>query len=90
MISAPLSETYGRRFIYVFVTSIFILGSGFAQNLATPLIYRLLAGIFCSFPLAVGAGTILDIWSSKHSSTAMVLLFLTAFLGLALGSLVGG
>ena len=93
MISAPLSETYGRRFIYVFVTPIsllFILGAGFAKNLATLLVCRFLAGALGSAPLAVGAGTIMDIWSGVHGARAMVLFFLTAFLGPALGSLVGG
>ncbi|KAH7205377.1 major facilitator superfamily domain-containing protein [Fusarium redolens] len=77
MISAPLSETYGRRFIYVYITPIsllFIVGAGFAKNIATLIICRFFAGAIGSSPLAVGAGTIMDIWH--------------AFLGPALGSLV--
>lgn len=93
LISAPLSETYGRRFIYVFLTPIsllFIMGAGFAKNMATLLVCRFFAGTFGSSPLAVGAGTIMDIWSGKNSSVAMTLFFTTAFLGPALGSTVGG
>lgn len=93
LISAPLSETYGRRFIYVFLTPIsllFIMGAGFAKNMATLLVCRFFAGTFGSSPLAVGAGTIMDIWSGKHSSVAMTLFFTTAFLGPAVGSAVGG
>ncbi|KAH7168177.1 major facilitator superfamily domain-containing protein [Fusarium sp. MPI-SDFR-AT-0072] len=77
MISAPLSETYGRRFIYVYITPIsllFIVGAGFAKNLATLIICRFFAGAIGSSPLAIGAGTIMDIWH--------------AFLGPTLGSLV--
>jgi MFS family permease len=91
MISAPLSETYGRRFIYVYVTPfslLFIVGAGFAKNIVTIIICRFFAGALGSSPLAVGAGTLMDIWSGKHSSQAMALFFLTAFLGPALGSLV--
>ncbi|EXM12588.1 MFS transporter superfamily [Fusarium oxysporum f. sp. vasinfectum] len=91
MISAPLSETYGRRFIYVYITPIsllFIVGAGFAENIATLIICRFFAGAIGSSPLAVGAGTLMDIWHGKHGSVAMALFFVTAFLGPALGSLV--
>lgn len=92
-ISAPLSETYGRRFSYFFLTPIsllFILGAGFAKNMGTLLVCRFLAGTFGSSPLAVGAGSIMDIWRGRHSAIAMTLFFLTAFLGPVIGSLVGG
>lgn len=93
MISAPLSETFGRRFIYVFVTPIallFILGAGFAKNLAALAVCRLLAGILVSAPLAVGAGTIMDTWTGVYTNRGVVLLMTIAFLGPALGELVGG
>jgi MFS family permease len=93
MVSAPLSETYGRRFIYIFVTPLallFIMGAGFAKNLATLTVCRLLAGILVSAPLAVGAGTIMDIWTGVYTNRGVVLLMAIAFMGPALGSLVGG
>ncbi|KAF7183310.1 hypothetical protein CNMCM7691_003223 [Aspergillus felis] len=93
MVSAPLSETYGRRFIYVFITPLallFILGAGFAKNLATLAVCRVLAGIPISAPLAVGAGTIMDIWTGVYTNRGVVLLMAIAFMGPALGSLVGG
>ena len=58
--------------------------------MATLLVCRFLAGTFGSSPLAVGAGTIMDIWSGKHSTIAMTLFFTTAFLGPTVGSAVGG
>ncbi|GKZ64122.1 hypothetical protein AnigIFM50267_003581 [Aspergillus niger] len=93
MIAAPISETYGRRFIYLVMTPIamfFILGAGFAHNLATLAVCRLLAGMFISAPLAVGAGTIMDVWSGQASGRGVTLLMTTAFLGPAIGSLIGG
>lgn len=93
MVSAPLSETFGRRFIYIFVTPVallFILGAGFARNLATLAVCRLLAGITVSAPLAVGAGTIMDTWSGIYTNRGVIMLMTTAFLGPALGEVVGG
>lgn len=93
MVSAPLSETFGRRFIYIFVTPVallFILGAGLARNLATLAVCRLLAGITVSAPLAVGAGTIMDTWSGAYTNRGVILLMTTAFLGPALGEIVGG
>jgi len=92
-ISAPLSETFGRRFIYIFITPIallFIMASGFAKDIAALAVCRLLAGIAISSPLAVGAGTIMDIWTGINANHRVVLLMTTAFLGPAVGSLVGG
>ncbi|RDW72582.1 uncharacterized protein DSM5745_07754 [Aspergillus mulundensis] len=93
MIAAPLSETYGRRLIYLLMTPLsllFILGAGFSTNIAALLICRLFAGLFISAPLAVGAGTIMDIWTGPAAHCAVVILMTTAFLGPAIGSLVGG
>ncbi|KAJ5110084.1 hypothetical protein N7532_002729 [Penicillium argentinense] len=92
-VSAPLSETFGRRFIYIFVTPlalIFFLGAGFANGLAALAICRLLAGIMISAPLAVGAGTIMDMWTGVYTNRGVVLIMTIAFLGPALGELVGG
>ncbi|KAL2855983.1 major facilitator superfamily domain-containing protein [Aspergillus pseudoustus] len=94
MIAAPISEVFGRRFIYLVMPPIallFIMGAGFANNLATLAVCRFLAGLLGSSPLAVGAGTIMDIWAGGQPATRAITLFMTsAFLGPALGSLVGG
>ncbi|KAI9370906.1 MFS transporter [Aspergillus egyptiacus] len=93
MIAAPLSETYGRRFVYLVMTPLamlFILGAGFSNNLASLAVCRLLAGMFISAPLAVGAGTIMDIWSGPATGRGVMILMTLAFLGPAIGSLVGG
>ncbi|KAL4993375.1 major facilitator superfamily domain-containing protein [Aspergillus recurvatus] len=93
MVAAPLSETYGRRLIYLLMTPLsllFILGAGFSTNITTLSICRLFAGLFISAPLAVGAGTVVDLWSGPAASRAVVILMTMAFLGPAIGSLVGG
>ena len=92
-VAAPLSETFGRRSVYIMATPVamlFILGAGFSRSISSLAVCRLLAGIAISAPLAVGAGTILDMWSSLNANRAIILLMTTAFLGPALGSLAGG
>ncbi|KAL4893393.1 MFS general substrate transporter [Aspergillus ambiguus] len=92
MISAPLSETYGRRLIYILATPVsllFTLGVGLSHNFAGLVICRFFAGALGSSPLAVGAGTINDLWSGRHRATATVLLFVTSLLGPTLGPVVG-
>ncbi|KAL4794757.1 MFS transporter [Aspergillus venezuelensis] len=93
VIAAPISETYGRRFVYLIMTPLamlFILGAGFSDNLAGLAVCRLLAGLFISAPLAVGAGTIMDTWAGPATGRGVMILMTVAFMGPAIGSLVGG
>lgn len=93
IIAAPLSETYGRRSVYLVtlpLSLLFTLGAGFAQSFGTLLVCRLLAGIFGSPPLAVGAGTNLDLWPRIHRARTVSIYLLAPFLGPALGPAVGG
>jgi hypothetical protein len=57
----PLSEVYGRSKVVLLSNFWFLawnLGCGFAQNSAEMFIFRFLAGIGGSAPLAIGAGTL--------------------------------
>jgi MFS family permease len=93
MISAPLSETFGRRAVYLITFPPFLLftmGAGFAHNFATLLICRLLAGTIGSACLAVGAGTNTDMFKPLDRATASAIFLLAPFLGPALGPAVGG
>lgn len=93
MISAPLSETHGRRTVYLVTFPpflLFTLGAGLAQNFATLLICRLLAGTIGSACLAVGAGTSTDMYKPLTRATASAIFLLAPFLGPALGPPVGG
>jgi MFS family permease len=59
LISAPLSERFGRRPVYIAtlaMLAVFVTGAGVAQNIETLIICRFLAGIFGSGAVAVGAG----------------------------------
>lgn len=49
VIGAPLSETFGRKLVYIYTMpffAIFILGAGFTKNIGGLIICLLLAGVF--------------------------------------------
>lgn len=66
IIGSPASETFGRKPVYLITIplfGLFTLGVGFAKNIETALICRLLAGLFGGPSIAVGAGTNADLYS---------------------------
>lgn len=93
MLSAPLSEAYGRRAVYLTIfppSLLFTLGAGLSKNFATLIICRFLAGMLGSGCLAVGAGTNSDVFIPLHRAAASSIFLLSPFLGPALGPAVGG
>lgn len=95
VMAAPLSEVYGRRWIY-FVTfpasMLFAMGVGLSKNMHSILILRFFCGLVGSPPMALCAGTISDIWSNDPMdlSLAMSIFCLCPFLGPIIGPIVGG
>ena len=93
VLAAPLSETLGRRAVYLTslpLSALFTLGAGFSQTFASIAICRFFAAFFGSPTLAVGAGTSADIWPSVHRAVATSLFLLAPFAGPAFGPLLGG
>lgn len=67
------------------------MGAGLSDNAVALVICRFFAGAFGAPSLAVGAGTVADVWDMEHGGgLAAVLVTQTAFLGPSLGPLVGG
>ncbi|KAK5287360.1 hypothetical protein LTR43_010194 [Exophiala xenobiotica] len=93
LIMAPLSEFIGRRWLYLVTSSSIVAfagGSGAAQNLATLLTCRFFCGFLGSAGIAIGAGTILDVWGLAEAGSLAKLLFIFGpFLGPTLGPLAG-
>lgn len=91
--AAPLSELYGRRIVYwvtMVLLLIFTAIAGSADSIAVLTIFRFLAGVGGSGALAIGAGTIADIWDMQKEGGRAALFFIMApFLGPALGPLTG-
>ena len=93
MISAPISETFGRRIVYLALfppSLLFTLGAGFSSSFASLLVCRFFAGALGSGCLAIGAGTNSDIWIPRHRAAASSVFLLAPFLGPAFGPPVGG
>lgn len=60
ILAAPISETKGRRVVYLVslpLAALFTLGAGFSNNFASLAVTRFFAGFFGSPVLAVGAGS---------------------------------
>ncbi|KAL3422614.1 major facilitator superfamily transporter [Phlyctema vagabunda] len=92
IISAPLSETYGRRVVYLLSTplgALFTMGAGFAQNMATLCILRFFAGLTFSSALAIGAGTIADVNAPEHRAVPSTFYIIMPFLGPTFGPVIG-
>ncbi|KAI9798717.1 MAG: hypothetical protein M1825_004999, partial [Sarcosagium campestre] len=93
ILAAPLSESYGRAVVYkvaVPISAFFVLGAGFSQSIAALTICRFFAGVFGSPPLAIGGGTMADLWEPSHRAVASSLFALAPFFGPAIGPVIGG
>ncbi|KAL3250624.1 hypothetical protein ABHI18_011097 [Aspergillus niger] len=90
---APLSELYGRvtvlqlaGLLYLF----FNLGCGLAQSTAQMVIFRFLAGLGGSAPLAIGNGVLSDLFTPEERGRAMAVYSIAPLLGPAIGPIAGG
>ncbi|KAF3940639.1 hypothetical protein ABW19_dt0210505 [Dactylella cylindrospora] len=94
LFAAPLSEMFGRKHVYIWTFLIFLIftmAAGLAPNFVALCIFRLLAGCAGGPALAIGAGTISDIWdTSKDGGPAALLFIIMPFLGTSLAPVFGG
>ncbi|KAL6817222.1 major facilitator superfamily domain-containing protein [Trichoderma sp. SZMC 28015] len=89
----PASELYGRVRLLQLSNIWYLawnLGCGFAQNPAELFVFRFLAGIGGSAPLALGGGAISDTWSADERGKAMGIYTLAPLLGPVVGPIAGG
>ncbi|RHZ62845.1 hypothetical protein CDV55_105833 [Aspergillus turcosus] len=93
LVLSPISEAYGRRWVYIPAISFvlaFSAGAAAAKGFAILLTCRFFSGFFCSVGIAVGGGTVADIWPrGKQRATASLLFVLAPFLALTLGPTAG-
>lgn len=88
MLSAPLSEVYGRKVVYFVNLPLFmlaIMGAGLSKNIETLIICRALGGLFGGPAVTVSIGSFLDIWDLKTSALAVTLQSFAMFMGPVLG-----
>lgn len=90
---APLSEVYGRKNILQIANLWFLVWNlvcGFARNEATITIGRLFSGAGAAACLALGSGTMSEIWRPVQRGRSLAVLSLITNLGPAVGPLIGG
>ena len=88
LLGAPLSETYGRRVVFLLsapLGAIFTVGAGLSHNIATLCVLRFFAGVGFSPALAIGAGTIADLFKLEDRAAPSGLFITMPFLGPAIG-----
>jgi multidrug resistance protein len=93
LLLAPLSETFGRRIIYLICFSIFTLlqiPAALAPNIAFLVVIRSVAGFFGSVGIANGGGTISDMFVPEERAGVFGWYLLGPLLGPTLGPLFGG
>ena len=91
-ISAPISETHGRRIVYLTlfpISLLFTLGAGLSKSYASLMVCRFLAGTIGSGGLAIGAGTNSDLYPPLTRAPVASVFLLAPFAGPALGPVAG-
>lgn len=93
LIFAPLSEFYGRRYVFYVTFSCYLAFNflcAFTPSLAGLLIGRFLTGTFASAPLSNAPGVLADIWGPIDRGNAIAVFSMMTFVGPALGPVVSG
>lgn len=76
LLMAPLSEYYGRLYVYhgsnvVFI--VFTVACAVSTNLDMLIVFRFFAGCFGSTPLVLGSGTVGDMFRQEERGKVMAL-----------------
>lgn len=93
LLLAPMSETFGRRVVYIVCFSIFTLlqvPSALAPNIELLVVVRTISGFFGSVGIANGGGTINDMYPPLGRARIYGWYLLGPMLGPTLGPLLGG
>ncbi|KAG9247369.1 MFS multidrug transporter-like protein [Calycina marina] len=89
----PLSEIYGRAIVLQIGNLfylVFNLACGFAKTQNQMIIFRFLAGLGGSAPLAIGGGVLSDVFDATQRGKAVSIYSLAPLLGPAVGPIAGG
>ncbi len=93
LIFAPLSEFYGRRYIFYITFICYIAFSflcAFAPNFGSLLVGRFLAGTFVSAPLTNAPGVLADLWGPAARGNAMAGFSCMVWVGPSIGPVISG
>ncbi|THU87858.1 MFS polyamine transporter [Dendrothele bispora CBS 962.96] len=92
LLLGPLSEIFGRSRIIQGANAFYLLWNlvcSFAQSETQLIVFRFLAGLGSSAPLAVGGGVLGDIWLPEERGKAISVYSLAPLLGPVIGPLTG-
>ncbi|KAK0725195.1 bicyclomycin resistance protein [Lasiosphaeris hirsuta] len=93
LVIAPLSEIYGRLWVYHLCNMAFLaflVGCALAPSLNALIAFRFLSGVFGSCPLTNGGGTIADMIVPEKRASAMAAFSIGPLLGPIIGPVAGG
>lgn len=93
LILGPLSEVYGRVIVLQLANGFYLawnLGCGFAQTKGQMMAFRFLSGLGGSAPLAIGGGTLSDMFRPEERGKAISVYSLAPLIGPAAGPIAGG
>ncbi|CZT15634.1 related to multidrug resistant protein [Ramularia collo-cygni] len=93
VLSAPLSEMYGRRPLYNLSTVCFAaltLGCGFAPNIAVLLALRFIHGALGTACMVIGGATCADVFDPMQRAQAVAVWASVILLGPNVGPIIGG
>lgn len=93
LLLAPLSETFGRRTVYLICFSLFTLlqiPTALSPNIETMIALRTLSGFLGSVGIANGGGTLSDMFVPEERAGVFGWYLLGPLLGPTLGPLIGG
>lgn len=89
IIASPMSETLGRKTVYLITTptfAIFSLSAGFTQSIEALTICRFFAGVFGAPGVSIASATISDIFPPKQRAIPISFYYHVPFVGSLLGS----
>ena len=93
LVWAPVSDTLGRRPVYLISLSLLVVASAACAgsvNVEMLIVFRMLQATGSSSVLSIGAGTISDIFEPKERGRALGLFFLGPLIGPVIGPVIGG
>ncbi|KAK1673929.1 major facilitator superfamily domain-containing protein [Colletotrichum godetiae] len=93
LLVAPISELYGRRYLYIFgniLFTVFTIGTALSNSIGMLLAFRLLMGLSGVVPLTIGSGSIADMMPPEKRGRAVPIWALGSLLGPCVGPVAGG
>ncbi|KAM3538740.1 hypothetical protein ARSEF1564_008346 [Beauveria bassiana] len=93
MVLAPVSEAYGRYWVFVGAGAVFLLGTlgcALTASYAGMLVSRFVTGMGASVFATLTGGIVSDVFDRHHRNTPMALYSLMIMVGTGLGPLVSG